>query len=63
MSYHIDDPYKIEDISTQLNSNYPSHGYPITLKEAQKIGLQAQELGGEINTLLIELNTIYSEIG
>jgi len=63
MSYHIDDPYKIEDISTQLNSNYPSHGYPITLKEAQKIGLQAQKLGGDINTLLLELNKIYSEMG
>jgi hypothetical protein len=63
MSYHIDDNKKIEDISNQLNSNYPSHGYPITLKEAQHIGLNAHELDDEINTLLLELNQIYSEMG
>ena len=63
MSYHIEDTKKIEEISTQLNSNYPSHGYPITLKEAQRIGLPAQELGNKINALLLELNKIYSEMG
>jgi len=28
-----------EKISHILNSDYPSHSYPITIKEAQKIGL------------------------
>lgn len=63
MSYHMDDTKKIDEISTQLNSNYPSHGYPITLKEAKSIGLNAKELDDDTNNLLLELNQIYSEMG
>ena len=63
MSYHMDDFKKIEDISTLLNSDYPSHGYPITLKEARRIGLNANEIDDGVNTLLLELNQIYSEMG
>jgi hypothetical protein len=35
------DDEKALSIATVLNSKYPSHGYPILLKEAQKIGLNA----------------------
>ncbi len=63
MSYHMKDKEKIETISTQLNSNYPSHGYPITLKEAQRIGLNAHRLDDDVNKLLLDLNQIYSEMG
>lgn len=63
MAYHMTDFEKIENISIQLNSNYPSHGYPITLKEAQRIGLNAVQLDNDVNTLLLELNLKYSEMG
>ncbi len=63
MSYHIKDTQKIEEISTQLNSGYPSHGYPITLKEAKRIGLNAHKLDDDINKLLLDLNQMYSEMG
>jgi hypothetical protein len=63
MSYHIEDAEKINEISTQLNANYPSHGYPITLREARKIGLPAHEMDDGVNTLLLELNKVYTEMG
>ena len=53
---------KAEKISNHLNSQYPSHGYPITLNEAQKIGLKATLLDGDINDLLLQLNSYYSEM-
>lgn len=63
LSYHIDDPKKVTDISNKLNSDYPSHTYPITLREAKRVGLNATELDPKINNLLLELNELYSEMG
>jgi hypothetical protein len=63
LSYHLDDRDKAKAISDTLNSAYPSHSYPITLKEARRIGLKAEPLSGELNRLLRELNEIYSEMG
>lgn len=63
LSYHMKDRRKAQAISKTLNSDYPSHSYPITLKEAKRIGLDARELSRETNDLLIELNEIYSEMG
>ena len=63
MSYHITDAAKRRRISKVLNSDYPSHGYPIVLKEARRIGIKATELDHEINTILIGLSEIYSEMG
>ncbi len=37
LSYHMDDQKLIDDISNSLNSAYPSHNYPITIKEAKKL--------------------------
>lgn len=45
LSYHMEDEGKAREISQHLNSDYPSHGYPITLCEAQRIGLNAKPLG------------------
>ena len=39
------------------------HSYPITLREARRIGLKAEPLSEEINRLLLELNELYSEMG
>jgi hypothetical protein len=63
LSYHLTDKKKATRISNVLNSGYPSHSYPITLREARRIGLKVAPLGEEINRLLFELNEVYSEMG
>jgi hypothetical protein len=63
LSYHLKDAKKAKRISETLNSAYPSHGYPITLREARRIGLKVKPLNDDINQLLFELNEIYSEMG
>lgn len=63
LSYHMDNADKAREISRQLNSDYPSHGYPITLREAQRIGLNAKEMDRELNDMFSELNSLYSQMG
>ena len=62
LSYHLEDEEKAKEISNHLNSSYPSHIYPITLKEAIKIGLNVTELESNMNGLLLKLNELYSEM-
>jgi len=63
LSYHLKDQKKAQRISNFLNSEYPSHSYPITYREARRIGLKAEPLSEEVNQLLFELNEIYTEMG
>jgi len=63
LSYHIDDMTKAREISNTLNSGYPSHSYPITLREAKRIGLNVEPMDENVNAMLSELNEIYSEMG
>ena len=63
LDYHMRDQKKAEDISNVLNSGYPSHSYPITLREAQRIGLNAAPLDERLNRLLLDLNETYCEMG
>jgi hypothetical protein len=63
LSYHIKNEEKTEKISSTLNSKYPSHSYPILLEEAKRIGLKANTMEKNINSLLLELNSLYSEMG
>jgi hypothetical protein len=63
LAYHIADEAKADGIATALNGKYPSHGYPILLDEALKIGLQAQRMQADVNGLLLDLNACYSEMG
>jgi hypothetical protein len=63
LSYHLSDEAKADQISTHLNSNYPSHNYPITLREAERIGLKARALEPLVNEQLVKLNELYSEMG
>jgi hypothetical protein len=63
MSYHMSDKKQALKIARTLNSAYPSHAYPITLKEARRIGLKVGTLDPALNELLIELNELYSEMG
>lgn len=63
LSYHIGSDQRALEIAETLNSKYPSHSYPILLDEARKIGLSATEMEPEVNSLLLELNELYSEMG
>lgn len=62
LSYHMSDRKEAEKISDVLNSDYPSHSYPITIQEARKIGLKTEELDDELNKKLLTLNELYSEM-
>lgn len=62
LSYHISEEAECERISRHLNSDYPSHGYPITAREAKKIGLKVSMLDQHINDHLLDLNELYSEM-
>lgn len=62
LSYHMEDSQKAEKISNILNSDYPSHSYPITIKEAQRVGLNVEDLDHQINAYLFQLNELYSEM-
>jgi hypothetical protein len=63
LSYHLRSPAVAARISRHLNSDYPSHSYPITLPEARRIGLKVETLEPMVNDLLLELNEVYSEMG
>ena len=40
-----------------------THNYPITLREAERIGLKVEPMDDAVNAMLFELNEIYSEMG
>ncbi len=63
LSYHMRDARKARKISNCLNSGFPSHSYPITLREAKRIGLNVGPMDQDVNELLFELNALYSEMG
>jgi hypothetical protein len=63
LGYHMRDRKKAESIAMQLNSAYPAHQYPITSREARRLGLNVQDLDPELDELLQELNLVYSEMG
>ena len=63
LANHISDDAIAGRIASTLNSTYPSHNYPILFDEARTIGLDVEHMPSEINTLLLELNELYSEMG
>ena len=63
LSYHFEDHDRAAEIARALNADYPAHGYPITLREAQRIGLPAKPLDPEVDELLIQLGQVYAEMG
>ncbi len=62
LAYHMQDLKAAEKISNCLNSDYPSHSFPITYKEAKSLGLNVENLDSNINDLLLKLNEQYSEM-
>lgn len=62
LSYHMKDEERAAQISNHLNSDYPSHSYPITIKEAELAGLNVQKMEAPLNEKLLNLNELYSEM-
>ena len=62
LSYHMTDKKKAAEISRKLNSDYPSHNYPILNKEAKDIGLNVKVLDKDTHDILIQLNSLYSKM-
>ncbi len=63
LGYHMKDARKAERIARRLNSSYPAHQYPITGREARRLGLKVQDIPAPLDRLLQELNLLYSEMG
>jgi len=63
LGYHMKDKRKIDRISRALNSSYPAHQYPITSREARRLGLRIAAIEPELDLRLQELNLLYSEMG
>jgi hypothetical protein len=63
LGYHMRDARKAQRIARQLNSSYPAHQYPITSREARKLGLNVRDIPTDLEPLLQELNLLYSEMG
>lgn len=63
LSYHMSDKEKAGEISRKLNSDYPSHSYPILLREAKELGLNAFAMDKVLYDFLFELNSLYSQMG
>jgi hypothetical protein len=62
LSYHVPSRAKAQRISRTLNYGYPSHSYPITAREARRLGLTVRDLDPAVDALLRELNHVYSEM-
>jgi hypothetical protein len=63
LGYHMKDARKADRISRRLNYAYPAHQYPITSREARRLGLSVRDLDPGLDALLQELNLLYSEMG
>ncbi len=62
LSYHIKSPAKANKISRALNCNYPSHTYPVTAREARRLGLQVRDLDPQVDSLLHDLDDLYAQM-
>jgi len=62
LGYHVDSKAKATRISRALNYDYPSHSYPITAREARRLGLNVHDLSPSLDSLLRDLNHVYAEM-
>ncbi|HEY7514278.1 MAG TPA: hypothetical protein VIC87_07360 [Vicinamibacteria bacterium] len=63
LGYHMRDAKRADRISRRLNSSYPAHQYPITSREARRLGLKVKSIEPALDSLLQDLNLVYSEMG
>jgi hypothetical protein len=47
----------------RITVNFKSHTYPILFEEAERIGLNVKHMSPSVNSRLLELNEMYSEMG
>jgi len=62
LAYHMGSKEQVKRISRALNYDYPSHSYPITTREARRLGLNIHDLDPKVDEVLRELNHVYSEM-
>jgi len=62
LSYHMKSRAKVTRISRSLNYDYPSHSFPITAREARRLGLTVRDLDPAVDQLLRNLHHVYSEM-
>lgn len=62
LGYHVSSRAKAKRISHSLNYDYPSHSYPITTREARRLGLNIHDLSPAVDSLLRDLNHLYAEM-
>ncbi|HVZ72856.1 MAG TPA: hypothetical protein VHJ20_10820 [Polyangia bacterium] len=62
LSYHVKDAALRKRIAHRLNNDYPSHSYPIVLREAKQLGLNATPMPKALEGELIKLSELYSEM-
>jgi hypothetical protein len=62
LGYHVASKAKATRISRALNYDYPSHSYPITAREARRLGLNVHDLSPSLDSLLRDLNHVYAEM-
>lgn len=62
LSFHMTDTKRIKRIAHALNNDFPSHGYPILMREAKRLGLNVTAIDSEIEADLLELHELYSEM-
>jgi len=62
LGYHMRDQARAKKISRALNYNYPSHSYPVTAREAKRLGLNVRHLDPGADALLRDLHHVYSEM-
>lgn len=62
LSHHMKNAKKSKTISHALNSDYPSHGYPITLREAARLGLPVRKIDPKVGAKVDRLMELYYEM-
>jgi hypothetical protein len=62
LGYHMGNARRAERISKTLCFGYPSHMYPITLREAKRLGLNVKPLDAGVESLLRELDALYADL-
>ncbi len=62
LSFHLNNKALAKKISHELNYSYPAHSYPITAREARKLGLNVRDMGAKEASLLQRLNAHYCQM-
>lgn len=63
MAYHEPDQERRQAVAAALVSGFPSHGYPILLPEAQRIGIKVQAMDPAVERILTEIYREHVRLG